>query len=318
MCTCPHVRVSKQSEMEQDNECGKKRVAEAELAEDVEREQKRTKLEPEVEQLLDATLVEWTELEQLVNVTKAECEKEMSDWFDACDPAILHHQQPDEPALYGWGGQAVGTDFIKEHAENYLKCSSAENMKQLGLDHTLAKSVGTGLHIIRAIAHEWARQPGCCYGSYELQLLFHVLRHHAKAKQAEHLLLPLLARMLEFASQAAPHTLKTVPEFGKTLVATVFYSNLALLCLHTSHDFRRFALCTGNIKEQYGFYEIVAATLFKKEAQSASRSKSLILAAEKARDLVIVDFECYLATRSASHKMLPRPLVIKMETTFSL
>lgn len=278
--------------MEQDNASSKKRLAEEPV--DEERETKCVKLDPE--------------LAQLVVATKEECEKEMREWMDACDPGIF-------PSLYGWGLQNVAAKFIENCAQNYIAGCGEVNIKELAADHALAKSVGTGLHIIHAIAHEWARRPWICYGSYELQVLFHVLRHHIKKNNAEHHMERLLVRMMEIGENVAPHTLREVPGYAMTLVATMFYTNLHLL--HPDED-QYFRLCTENIKGDHGFFEIIASNLVPDEKNTFSRSKSLIKAAQAAYQFMANHLNDYMNTPGGVKHHTPRAMRVTSELAYTI
>ena len=246
-------------------------------------------------------------IEKLEVITKEEVEALATEWFNGCDPSILFRPNGSK-AAYGWGYHPVPFQLIKA----MVNCSpfyTREGEAELEKDEKLFDGIAP-LHVIHAIAKRWWEHPWVCYGSYELSVLFHVLRHYILPGRMG----PIITRLLQLTHHYSEHgdigwevkPMVGVPYYAKHLVKVMFYSNLALL-VETPDGFQ---LITEDIKnKELGFRDVVRSNLFPEMPISRGEPESFINAVDAAGKLIIDSCNTQLAINNVI-ELEPKPLKI--------
>jgi hypothetical protein len=294
--------------MQVEKEQRKKRVAEEELEVGEERENKRLKQLPQADG--------WTEeIWRLVNFEPSGVAVEMRKWIEECDPALLLFDVEEHNTSISNEGKEseIFTEILSVTryacAHHYAtRLDKDGGIAELDVDEMksdIALCDGVcSLIILHTIADLWFYLPGVYYGSYQIQLLFNVLRWHLTKKQrkSNSEIAALLARMMELGAGVARKEIITVPLQCHNLLAVMYYSNLSLVLRNRA--------CTRDVKHPtFGFSDIVRANLFPEELPYRSvRDTILPRDANKERDLIVNLFNEYLVTRSTPEKLTPQPL----------
>lgn len=255
--------------------------------------------------------------DSLFKMTENDIQVAFAQWFDDCDPSLRQQR-------YGWGSQDVINPYIKSHSstdlcyEYYTRTreEQGEDDDQFTKDKLLCEGI-CNLHIFHTIAREWIHRNHVCQGSYEQQVLFHVLKHNLVTKNAD---ITFMIRLFDVASKYNIYQKKPVrntPIYQQTALAIFLYPNLHFLVKLPSNHY---ALSCENIKEVSGFEEVIrqANTVDSGNNCVPFNDKSYTRATKEALDYVIKKWDSFLQKRypMSVFQFKVRPLVLKREMSY--
>lgn len=118
------------------------------------------------------------ETDPILQMSDEEINQSLSDWFDACDPALRQQS-------FGHENKNVVTDYINNKPPHWKSRScttyyESAPLSMLVSDKALCEGI-CNLHIFHIIAKEWDQDPSRC--SYEQQLILFVVKHNLMLKK---------------------------------------------------------------------------------------------------------------------------------------